>query len=59
MQPKSKVKWLSENRNRLNKRYLLELNRNTDADVIEKLDNLTESKQGYIKRLIRKDIKGE
>lgn len=30
---------------------------NTDADILEKLDSV-ENKQGYIKELIRKDIKG-
>lgn len=34
----------------------LKLNRRTDADVIKALDN-AESKQGYIKRLIRADLK--
>ena len=33
----------------------LKLNRRTDADVIKALDN-AESKQGYIKRLIRADL---
>ena len=33
----------------------LKLNKNTDADVIQRL-NEVESKQGYIKELIRKDI---
>lgn len=33
----------------------LKLNTTTDKDVIEKLDSV-ESKQGYIKDLIRKDI---
>ena len=33
----------------------LKLNRRTDADVIQALDN-AESKQGYIKLLIRADI---
>ena len=37
------------------KRYNLGFNRATDADVIEQLDK-QESKQGYIKGLIRKDI---
>ncbi|MBR6158130.1 MAG: hypothetical protein IKQ27_14325 [Lachnospiraceae bacterium] len=35
--------------------YHLKLNRNTDADVIEKLDSV-ESIQGYIKGLVRDDI---
>lgn len=33
----------------------LKLNRKTDADVLEKLDQVS-SKQGYIKSLIREDI---
>ena len=31
------------------------LNRNTDADILEKLESVG-NKQGYIKSLIRKDI---
>jgi hypothetical protein len=34
----------------------LDLNRNTDSDIIDFLDQC-ENKQGYIKRLIRKDMK--
>lgn len=34
----------------------IKLNKNTDADVIEKLDK-SGNKQGYIKGLIREDIK--
>lgn len=34
---------------------LIRLNYNTDADIIEKLNNV-ESKIGYIKTLIRKDL---
>lgn len=33
----------------------LKLNRNTDADIIEKLEE-TYNRQGYIKQLIRDDI---
>lgn len=33
----------------------LKLNRRTDSDVLEKLDNVP-NKQGYIKRLIREDL---
>lgn len=33
----------------------LKLNRKTDADVLAKLDQV-DSKQGYIKQLIRNDI---
>ena len=35
---------------------LLKLNRNTDSDILEKLEKV-DSKQGYIKSLIRADIK--
>ena len=33
----------------------MKLNKKTDADILERLDNV-ESKQGYIKKLIRDDI---
>lgn len=34
----------------------LKLNRKTDKDILEALDH-SENKQGYIKELIRKDLK--
>lgn len=34
----------------------IKLNKNYDKDIIEKLDTV-ESKQGYVKQLIREDIK--
>jgi len=34
----------------------LKLNRKTDADILEKLEKVS-SKQGYIKELIRADLK--
>ena len=37
-------------------RLSLKLNKTTDADILEKL-NQVESKQGYIKELIRRDLK--
>lgn len=37
-------------------RLSLKLNRKTDADILAKLDTV-DSKQGYIKDLIRADIK--
>lgn len=40
------------------KQIKLKLNLETDRDIIEYLDQL-ENKQGYIKELIRKDIKPE
>lgn len=36
--------------------YALKLNRNNDADIIEKLSSVP-SMQGYIKQLIREDLK--
>lgn len=36
----------------------LKLNRNTDKDILEKLES-TGNMQGYIKELIRKDLRGE
>lgn len=33
----------------------LKLNKNTDADILKRLEEV-ESKQGYIKELIRKDL---
>lgn len=38
------------------KSVLLKLNLNTDKDILDKLDQV-QSKMGYIKRLIREDIK--
>lgn len=38
------------------RQYVLKLNLKTDADVIELLDSIEGSKQGYIKQLIRDDI---
>lgn len=53
----------SEAKLKANEKYLkantkivsLRLNYNTDADIIQKLDEV-DSKMGYIKRLIRKDL---
>ena len=36
------------------KQILIRLNKNTDADIISRLDSV-DSKQGYIKDLIRND----
>lgn len=51
MQPESKTKWDRENTTVVT----MKLNRNTDADILEKLSSVP-SKQGYIKELIRADI---
>ena len=37
---------------------MLKLNRNTDADILMKLDSM-ENRQGYIKELVRKDMREE
>lgn len=34
----------------------LRLNKKTDADILAHLDEISESKMGYIKRLIRADM---
>lgn len=51
---KSHQKWVAENTTRV----VMNLNHNTDKDVLEKLSRVP-SKQGYIKRLIRADIARE
>lgn len=39
-------------------RLYIKLNKTHDADIIDRLDSV-ENKQGYVKELIRKDIRGE
>lgn len=51
---KSHQKWVAENTTRI----VMNLNHNTDRDVLEKL-SAVDSKQGYIKELIRADIARE
>ena len=48
----AKKKWDSEN----TVVVTMKLNKNTDADIIQKLDSVG-NKQGYIKQLIREDAK--
>ena len=48
---KSHQKWVAENTTRI----VMNLNHNTDKDVLDKLSQVS-SKQGYIKELIRADI---
>ena len=47
----AKKKWDKAN----TRKFLLKLNKNTDSDIITRLDK-AQSKQGYIKSLIRQDI---
>ena len=51
VKPETQAKWDAEHTTRI----YLKLNNNTDADILAKLETV-ESKQGYIKQLIRKDI---
>lgn len=51
-QIKAQAKYDAKNTRQLH----LKLNRRTDCDVLEKLDSVP-SKQGYIKKLIRADLK--
>ena len=52
----------ADNSNRYNKlnttTLCIRLNRKTDTDIIERL-KAVQSKQGYVKRLIRQDIREE
>ena len=52
----------ADNSNRYNKlnttTLCIRLNRKTDTDIIDRLKEV-QSKQGYVKRLIRQDIGGE
>ena len=50
-QTKAQAEYDAENTRQVH----LKLNRRTDSDVLEKLDNVP-SKQGYIKELIRADL---
>jgi hypothetical protein len=47
----AKQAWIAANTTRV----VMNLNHNTDKDVLKRLSEV-ESKQGYIKRLIREDI---
>lgn len=42
---------------RASRQYHLELHKENDADIIRKLETV-DNKQGYIKTLIRRDIRG-
>ena len=53
-QIKAQAKYDAENTRQVH----LKLNRNTDKDVLARLDEV-QSKQGYIKRLIREDLAKE
>ena len=51
-QSRNSIKYDREN----TKRVFIKLNKNTDKDILDYLDSIP-NKQGYIKSLIRKDMK--
>ena len=51
-QSKRSIKYDKEN----TKRVFIKLNKNTDKEIVGYLDSI-QNKQGYIKELIRKDMK--
>lgn len=58
MVTEAKIKANNASNKRNTTTVLLRLNYNTDADILERL-NLVDSKMGYIKKLIREDLKRE
>ena len=58
MVTEAKIKANNASNKRNTTTVLLRLNYNTDADILEKLDQV-DSKMGYIKTLIREDLKKE
>ncbi len=52
------VKWSNDFNKKSTKTVLIRLNYNTDEDIIKQLDKV-DSKMGYIKELIRKDIQAK
>lgn len=55
MVSKAQLKAQEKYRKKNTKNVTLQLNINTDKDIIEKLNKVS-SKMGYIKELIRKDL---
>ena len=55
MTKESTIKAINKFNKEKTKLVNVRLNINTDADILEKLENV-DSKMGYIKRLIREDI---
>ena len=54
-QKRASKKWMNAHRKEFEKTVTIKLHKTLDADIIEWLDK-QESRQGYIKNLIRKDI---
>ena len=55
MVSKSQLKAQEKYRKNNTRNVTLQLNKNTDKDILKKLDEVP-SKMGYIKELIRKDL---
>lgn len=55
---KSQLESIRKAQKKYNKRYGINLHLSYDADIIKVLDN-HKNKQGYIKELIREDIKND
>ena len=53
-----RVKLINDYNKKYTKTVLIRLNSNNDKDIIEQLDKVN-SKMGYIKELIRKDIQAK
>lgn len=53
-----RVKLINDYNKKYTKTVLIRLNCNNDKDIIEQLDKV-DSKMGYIKELIRKDIQAK
>ena len=53
----SHIKAVKKHKKKAGKQYLLQLNKNTDVDIIKKMESVP-NKTGYLKTLIRQDISG-
>ena len=58
MVSKAKIRANNKSNKKNTKMICVRLSYNTDADILKKLDEV-DSKMGYIKRLIRKDLQTE
>lgn len=58
MSTKAQIKAINKFNKQNTVSVLVRLNKKTDADILQKLETV-DSKLGYIKECIRKDLKGE
>lgn len=58
MTSKAQIKASNEYNKKHMKRYSVWVNKNTEDDIIRHLETISGSKNGYIKKLIRKDMNG-